>query len=67
MNNNLLENPMRILTSYEKILLSDYYYHSKTNIHSILQEDLIAASLNARVGDIICIYEPKRQVYRLVV
>ena len=67
MNNNLLENPMRILTSYEKILLSDYYYHSKTNIHCILQEDLIASSLNARVGDIICIYEPKRQVYRLVV
>jgi DNA-directed RNA polymerase subunit H (RpoH/RPB5) len=67
MNNNLLQNPMRILTYYEKTLLSDYYYHSGTNIHCILEEDLISRSLNARIGDIICIYEPKRQVYRLVI
>jgi len=67
MNNNLLQNPMRILTYYEKTLLSDYYYHSRTNIHCILEEDLISRSLNARIGDIICIYEPKRQVYRLVI
>ena len=66
MNNNFLQNPMRILTGYEKIILIDYYYHSKTNLHSILVEDLIATSLKAKIGDIICIYEPKGQVYRLV-
>jgi len=67
MNNNLLQNPMRILTFYEKMILIDYYYHSGTNIHLIKIDDLICKTLKARRDDIICIYEPKKQVYRLVV
>jgi hypothetical protein len=67
MNNNLLQNPMRILTFYEKMILIDFYYHSGTNIHLIEVDDLICKTLKARRDDIICIYEPKKQVYRLVV
>jgi hypothetical protein len=67
MNNNFFQNPMRILSIIESIHLLDYYNHSKTNINLIYVNELIPRFLNAQVGDIICINEPKKQVYRLVV
>jgi DNA-directed RNA polymerase subunit H (RpoH/RPB5) len=67
MNNNFLQTPMRILNPYERRMLSEFYYHSKTFIHYIRHDDLISTFLNANIGDVICIYYPTKQVYRLVV
>ena len=67
MNNNFLQNPMRILSIFESIQLIEYYNHSKTNFNCIYVDELIPRFLNAKVGDIICINEPKKQIYRLVV
>jgi hypothetical protein len=65
--NKMNNNPPFLLNENQRIFTLQFFKESNNIIKKILQEEKLCKNLNAKVGDIICIVEKYKKIYRLVV
>ena len=65
--NKMNHNPPFLLNENQRIFTLQFFEESNNNIKKILQEEQLCKNLNAKIGDIICIVEKYKKIYRLVV